>query len=84
MKIYGGVEGYLHALSSALDRGKWSASRPRPLFSREKITGKKAVRVLICIPTGNRHPDSSEREIPVLAWRNWREREKLEARYFLT
>jgi len=37
MKEYGGVEVQLHTyLASALDRGKWSASRPGCFNSRER------------------------------------------------
>jgi hypothetical protein len=37
MKAYWGVEAQLHAfLTLALDGGEWSASRPRPLYPRER------------------------------------------------
>jgi hypothetical protein len=37
MKTDGGVEVYLHTLTSTLDGGEWSVSRPRPLYLRGKI-----------------------------------------------
>jgi hypothetical protein len=40
MKTYWGVEIYLHAfLTSALDGGEWSASRPGRFTSRERAPG---------------------------------------------
>jgi hypothetical protein len=40
MKMYGGVEEYLHSfLISALHGSVWAASRPRPLYPRRKNLG---------------------------------------------
>jgi hypothetical protein len=40
MKAYWGVEVYLYSfLTSALDGGKWSASRPGRFTAREKASG---------------------------------------------
>jgi hypothetical protein len=40
MKVYWGVEVYLHAfLTSALEGGEWSASRPGRSASRDRVPG---------------------------------------------
>jgi hypothetical protein len=40
LKVYGGVEVHLHAfVTSELDGRPWSASLPRPLYSRKKTAG---------------------------------------------
>jgi hypothetical protein len=44
MKTYGEVEVYLHAfLSSALDGGEWSASRPGRFTPRERAPGTHCI-----------------------------------------
>jgi hypothetical protein len=39
MKAYGGVEIYLHALTSALDGSEWSDSRPCRFTPKERTRG---------------------------------------------
>jgi len=39
MKAYGGVEIYLHALTSALDGSEWSDSRPGRFTPEERKRG---------------------------------------------
>jgi hypothetical protein len=65
MKAYSRVEIWLHAfLTSALDAGDWSASRPGYFFSGEKALGNHWIRGLMGPRAGL---DSvAKRKIPVV------------------